>query len=512
MASKRQNVAATTNSTKSAATESRPPRHLHPDRFTVPHFDSYCAKMVFDDGERRPPEDWQLEIARDIFAGAREVWQITPEGNGKSTFIAQLALYGADYSLAPWIPIGAASAKQARIVYDQAAGFVQRTEGLAERFRCFGGYKLIRSLDNGGIGIEVFAADVKTGDGVIPYPYALLDELHRQEDLRLYNLWKGKLRKRGAQILAISTAGEPETPFENTRDAIRRRATKRHREGSHLRAEGPGLVFHEWMVASDEECSDMAKVKAANPLSTITEEGLREDFESPTLDLGDWKRLKCNRPTRSVATAITDKEWEDAQVSEKIPAGAEVDIGLDVAWKWDTTAAVPCHYDGHRQLLGDPRILVPPRDGSSLHPDEIKATFEELTELFKVDTVVMDISRAEDIGHWLEGELGLRVVDRGQSNQFAVEDYEAFMDGLRNGTLEHTGDPELRTHALNAIARRLPGGDHRFDRAVAGRRGNVLQDRRVIDGLVAAAMVVREQLRKVDPPRSVYDERPVMTA
>jgi hypothetical protein len=135
--------------------------------------------MVFDDGEQRSPEDWQLDIAADIFAGAREVWQITPEGNGKSTFIAQLALYGADYSLAPRIPIGAASAKQARIVYDQAAGFVERTPGLEGRFRCFGGYKLIRSLDNGGIGIEVFAADVKTGDGVIPYPFALLDELHR---------------------------------------------------------------------------------------------------------------------------------------------------------------------------------------------------------------------------------------------------------------------------------------------------------------------------------------------
>ena len=43
----------------------------------------------------------------------------------------------------------------------------------------------------------MFAADPKTGDGVIPYPYAMVDELHRQEDLRLYGLWKGKLRKRG---------------------------------------------------------------------------------------------------------------------------------------------------------------------------------------------------------------------------------------------------------------------------------------------------------------------------
>ncbi len=259
--------------------------------FTVEHFRRYASLLVFDDGERREPEGWQLEIAADVFAGFRECWMIVPEGNGKSTFLAQLALYGADYSRSPWIPVGAASAKQARIIYDQAAGFVERTDGMAERFRCYGGYKLIRSERNGGIGIEVFAADVKTGDGVIPFPYALLDELHRQDDLRLYRLWKGKSRKRGSQLLAISTAGEPETPFENARDEIRRRATEKAYDGSHLRAEGPGIVLHEWMVPSDEACGDMAAVKAANPLSTISSVTLAEDFASLTMDLGDWKRL-----------------------------------------------------------------------------------------------------------------------------------------------------------------------------------------------------------------------------
>ena len=131
--------------------------------FTVDHFRAYCGWMVWEDGGRHEPEKWQLEIVEDVFAGFREVWQVVPEGNGKSTFVSQLALYGADFSDSPWIPVGAASAKQARIVYDQAAGFIERTDVLHSRFRCFGGYKLIRSLANGGIGIEVFAADPKTG-------------------------------------------------------------------------------------------------------------------------------------------------------------------------------------------------------------------------------------------------------------------------------------------------------------------------------------------------------------
>jgi hypothetical protein len=207
---------------------------------------------------------------------------------------------------------------------------------MGERFRSFGGYRLIRSLRNGGIGIEVFAHDPKTGDGVIPYPYALTDELHRHPDMRLWDLWAGKLRKRNAQIVGISTGGEPETPFETMRDAIRQRAQDRTYDGSHLRAAAPGEILHEWMVPKADLCADMKAVKAANPLSTITEATLAEDYALVT-DLGEWKRLKCNRPTRSAITAITDREWDDAQVdggdSARLPdrgrRGCGVQVGHD---------------------------------------------------------------------------------------------------------------------------------------------------------------------------------------
>lgn len=498
MASSRQRKAST-----SSARKRTPPKRP----FTLSHFREYVDLLVFDDGERRGLEPWQLEVARDIFKGYREVWMIVPEGNGKSTMIAALALYGADYSDSPWIPIGASSAKQARIIYDQAAGFVERTEGLDTRFRCFGGYKLIRSKRNGGIGIEVFAADAGTGDGVIPYPYALMDELHRT-DLSLYNLWKGKLRKRGSQILGISTAGEPETPFENARDSIRRRARKRDRKGSHLRAEGPSLVLHEWMVPNDELCTDMRAVKAANPLTNITIEALTEDFGSPTTDLGDWKRLKCNRPTRSSETAVTDKEWDDAQVAETIPDGEWIDVGVDVAFKWDTTALVPLWKGPDYRLLGEPAVLVPPRDGSSLHPDRIKEAFLDLNDRYRIGAIVMDMHRAEDIAAWVEDTLGLTVIDHAQGQtKTHVADYEAFMEGLRNGSLRHSGDLDLRAHVLNAIARRLPGGDYRFDRPSTVRGTARAQDSRVIDALTAAAMVVEFSNRDTEPELSVYEKR-----
>jgi hypothetical protein len=474
------------------------------EAFSLEHFRQYASYMVFDDGERRGLEDWQIELVADLFTGFRRNLWVIPEGNGKSTLVSLLALYGADFSPSPWIPVGAAGAKQARIIHQQASGFIERTPGMAERFRVYNGYLRIDSRVNGGQGIEVFAHDPKTGDGVIPFPYALVDELGNQPDMRLWNLWASKLRKRDAQIIGISTAGEPETPFENMRDNIRRRAGERRRDGAHVRAASDGTVMHEWMVPRDELCEDMAAVKQANPLSTITEKSLREDFAEVD-DLGLWKRNKCNRPVRSSISAITDKEWDDAQVDAEIPAGASVDVGLDVAFKWDTTAIVPLYKQQYR-LLGAATILVPPRDGSSMHPDVIKDALLELRDSFRVETVVMDMERAGDIAAWIEDELGITVIDRQQTNKYAVADYEAFMDGLRNGTLKHTGDAGLRSHVLHAIARRLPGGDRRFDRPSSTRMNVREQDRRVIDALTAAAMVV-EHSNRGPAARSVYEDR-----
>ena len=67
-------------------------------------------------------------------------------------------------------------------------------------------------------------------------------------------------------------------------------------------------------------------------------------------------------------------------------------------------------------------------------------------------------------------------------------------------------DAALRRHALNAIARRLPGGDHRFDRPSTTRMNVKAQDRRVIDALTAAGMVV-EHSERTPRRRSVYEER-----
>ena len=133
-------------------------------------------------------------------------------------------------------------------------------------------------------------------------------------------------------------------------------------------------------------------------------------------------------------------------------------------------------------------MLVPPRDGSSLDIGVVKRGLLSIHKRNPIHTVVMDMTRAEDLAQWIEKVIGAVVIDRSQSTTAAVEDYERFMEALRNGWLHHAGDQGLTRHVFNAVAKELPLGDVRFDRRSQTRQGGD-QDARVIDALTAAAMV-----------------------
>ena len=368
----------------------------------------------------------------------------------------------------------------------QAEGFIERS-GL-KGFTSLPGYRRIR-YDATLSRIQIFAADDRTGDGAIP-TLALIDELHRHRDLRLYRTWRGKLEKRGGQIGTISTRGEPGSEFELTLERIRQEASDLHIDGAFTRAASPRLVLHEWAVPEDGDVEDMALVKRANPLKAITVPMLVEKRATPTMTLGHWRRFVCNLPTRAENSAITEAEWYGAKTDTEIPVGQPVWVGLDVAWKWDTTAMVPLWMPDHEhRFLGPATILTPPRDGNALDTALIEDGLRAIHKRNPIHTVVMDTSWAEQLGAWIATEFGAEVIEGGQTNPDAVRYYNAFMEALRNGWLKHSGDAGLTQHVLNAIARILPLGDARFDRPQHNRVAGPQQERRVIDALTAASMV-----------------------
>ena len=127
--------------------------------FTLEHFRWWVEEneLTLEDGDDWRVEGFQERILDDIFAGFREVWAIIPEGNAKSTFFGGVALYHADHTRSPWVPIGAASRDQAEILFGQAGGFVYRSPKLQERFRVYEGYRKITNKVTGGRGIKVCA-------------------------------------------------------------------------------------------------------------------------------------------------------------------------------------------------------------------------------------------------------------------------------------------------------------------------------------------------------------------
>jgi hypothetical protein len=73
--------------------------------------------------------------------------------------------------------------------------------------------------------------------------------------------------------------------------------------------------------------------------------------------------------------------------------------------------------------------------------------------------------------------------------------------------VRHCGDPELSRHVLNAVALMLPGGRARFERPSQSRTDKRKQGRRVIDGLIAAAIVLSSSVadeQKQEPSSDWY--------
>ena len=471
---------------------------MAPDPFTFDHFESWASRLILDNGVPWRLEEFQAQFVSDLFAGTRENWLIVPEGNGKTTLIAGLSLYGLRFSEDALIPVAASSRDQARIMYRQAKGFIRRSQldDKGYEFEAFDGY---RRIDVRGPGktkrgevlgtIEIHAADAGTGDGIIPYPFAILDELHRHKNLDLYETWRGKLDKRAAQIVTISTAGEAGGEFEETREKVRQGVPIMEHRPGFTRCLSDEVSFHEHALEEGGDPEDMDAVKRANPLPSITVETLAAKRRSPTMSPAHWARFVCNVPTRPDSAAISELEWLNAETEERIPDGSEVWLGLDFGWKWDTTALVPMWWREHEfRLLGEPVILEPPRNGEMLHPSLVKRAIQDFCSRFRVTTIVMDMTAGADIAAWLSDDLDLMVVDRAQTTKPQAEDYDRFTEALRNGWLHHTGDLGLKRHALNAVAYLLPDGGAKFRRPSETRQGGN-QDARVIDALIAAAMV-----------------------
>lgn len=457
-----------------------------PSAFTVEHFKVYASVAVLDNGDWFDVQEFQQDFVADLFAGYPEAWLIIPEGNGKTTFLSLLALYYGDYTPSAMVPVAASSREQAEILYRQASGLVSRSPEFQQRFRAYDGYRRIKCHRTDGR-IQVFAADDRTGDGIIPGGLAIVEELHRHRDLRLYRTWRGKLGKRNAQLAGISTAGEPGGEFEEVRGRMVRDALQVRRDhgGCRVRATSEEHVIHDFSVPSLEQSEDMDVVAMANPLEQNTVEVLRRARQSPTMTREHWLRFKCNLATLTGGSAVQPEEWDALEEPGlTISDGAWRCGWLDLGWKIDTTAMGVLAWESpERRLVTGVRVIEPPVNESAVVAGILRTQLDYGADMWVLDPSAGaeqmvqllekgqhplqtdDVARAEhDLPPLTGHETPLEFVAHSQDNAPMGQAAVRLDEAIRNGWLVHDGDRKLRSHVLNAVARSLGDSKWKFDR------------------------------------------------
>lgn len=470
------------------------------DPFTVKHFQEWARGLELDNGEAWEVEDYFLGFVDDVFAGFSQCWLLVPEGNAKTTNLAGLALYHCEFLPNAFVPWAASARDQAEIGYTQAKLFV---ESMRVKPRCYDGYRRVRF--GNGSRIQVFAAGSEHADGVIP-TLPIIDELHRHRNLGLYRTWAGKLRKRGGQLLTISTAGEPGAEFEETRDRIKAQATSVREEGAFVRAATERVVLHEYAVR-EGRTEDMLAVKAANPFSKITVESLAEKRSDPTMTDSHWLRFTCNIPAQTeAATFIAPEVWAAlADPGMTVPYGAPVCLGADGSRTWDTTVVA------HATALSD-RIDVGCRVFSvrAEAPHHVlhvggKVDFEDVEEyLISLFDTYAPLETAYD-PRYLERSMEIVdvrlpsacVIAVEPSSKHARDAYQALFTAVSEGRLRHDGDPVTAAHLANCAV-------ERDDRNQEIKRLRKIDPRKPIDAVPALALAV---WRATLAQPSVYEQR-----
>lgn len=450
----------------------------------------FLGLLTLDTGRRWKVEPCQRDVIEELCAGVIETWLEMPEGNAKSTLGAGIALAHAALVPAARVLLAAASRDQAgEATFGQAIELVEASrDQVGNVFKIQGGHRRILVPDTRGR-IQVFSASKATGQGVLP-TLVEIDEGHVLPDFGLVRVWRGKLRKKGGQMLLLSNAGEPAGIYETAKAKAVKRCRTVTRDGAHEIARGNNFVLHRWALEEGQDVTDLALVKAANPLKSLTKKKLRADLHAASFDRAHWARMVCGVPVRGQASAVPPQEWHGLRKAE-IPAGQPIVAGLDLGWIHDTTAIgrvwVPRR---ERRVIGKPTILVPPRDGTSLPFADIKDAFREIDDRNPIEIVAMDPSAGgRVVAEWLqdpEDGLGCRVVEVSPGNVAQAKVYDAWMEAVRQSWIEHAHDPDLDDHVLNAIAKAISHDRYRFDRPAPARTAKY-QDQRVIDALIASS-------------------------
>lgn len=425
-------------------------------------FGRFCSQLVLEDGTKMKLHQFQRTMLRDYFGGCQETLVMIPKKNGKSTLLGALALYHLTHTLDANIAIVASSRDQAMFLFEQARGFVQRTEVLDEQVKVFRGYREIRRRDPMDLKspkkfrglIKVYAADADTVDGWLGN-VAFVDELHRHKSLDLYGVLRDGLGPRDGRMVTISTAGDTD---DSPLGLLRSRAYELdvERKGNYRYVRDGGFCVHEWALDLNQDREDLKLVKSVNPAPWQTVKKLRERRKSQSMTPGQWARFACGVWGMGSEPAYDGDLWDSlAKPRKREPVEqVRISLGFDGARRKDGTGLVGCELKtGHLFVLGYWQKPIDADEEWEVPEAEVDAAVDYAMKRWKVAKFYGDPPFWESALDRWAGEYGEDTVTRWWTNQpkktaLALRAFANDMDPKR---MSHDGDSKLSEHIKNSV-------------------------------------------------------------
>ena len=507
-------------------------------------FDAKAAQLAMDffpeclnhvEGEKAGQpfvlEKWQQSIVANLFGwkrpdGTRRYRKcaiLVPRKNGKTTMVAGIALYVMFCDNEPGAEIysAAADAKQAALVFKQAAGMVFQEPYLSSKAKV-----LARSItiENTGTYYWAISATSATKHGYNSH-LVIIDELHAQPNRNLVDaLVTSTASRRQPLIIYISTSDyDRESICNETYDYA-----AQVRDGI---IKDPYMLPVLYTLGKDEDWKDPKSWARVNPNLGIClkrdylDEEFKAALETPAYE-NTFRRLHLNQKTEQLSRYIPMDAWRDC--------GGAFDIdslykrlcfgGLDLSSTQDLASFVMAFpFDaGVVKLLA--RFWIPEErarereeknrinysqwarqglitltPGNVIDYDFIRAQVRNDAEMFDLQAIGYDPWNATQTALKMQDEDGLKMVPMRQGFLTMNEPTKELLRLIISGNLHH-GDNEILTWNANNLSVKTD---------VSANVRPVKPDFKIankIDGIIAAIMAVgMAALTPAESRESIYN-------
>lgn len=388
---------------------------------------------------------WLEEV---LAAGVTSAAMEVPRGNGKSTFLAALALwslYDDDASGQPQIPIVATTMGQAvKSVYGVAVQMVEKHDELKTRrfrYNATGQWRLENPFNSG----EMFPVsnDPDGLQGLDP-SLAVCDEIGFMPVESWDSLLLASGKRPQSLVVGIGTPG-----FD------------KHSALWHLRTRAvsgdtiPGFSFTEY--AADEGCDilDRDQWRKANP--ALDEGYMNIDALETAVALSPEAHFRIFRLGQwidgvdSWLGADARTLWRSLEDPWGMEPGGDIWVGIDVALKHDTTAIVWVQRRPDGRWHAKTKIWHP-ADNERLDVADAMQWIRELGAMYRIQHAFYD-PRFFDLPAQQLLDEGYPMVEFPQSLDRMTPAVGQAFEAIKRNEISHDGDPAFEAQVLNAVPR-----------------------------------------------------------